>query len=229
MGYCLLYEAMLDSVIWARDRYLAPNGLMIPSHTTLHIAPLTDPDYVADHISFWQSVYGFTMTSMLAHIYDEVLIRDVPRPNIPAKSTAFRQLPLHTAALQDLTFSACPFSLEITEDTDSFDGFVIWFDTFFMRSRDAFDPSSSGANQLAKEKGVIAFTTGPEGPVTHWRQGTLLIDYGNKQPEALKKGSVIDGEIGYKKHEDNPRELDIETTWRIRDSEARWRQVWFMR
>ena len=27
MGYFLLYESMLDSVIWARDRYLAPNGL----------------------------------------------------------------------------------------------------------------------------------------------------------------------------------------------------------
>ena len=27
MGYCLLYEAMLDSVLYARDRYLAPNGL----------------------------------------------------------------------------------------------------------------------------------------------------------------------------------------------------------
>ena len=27
MGYCLLYEAMLDSVIWARDHYLAPDGL----------------------------------------------------------------------------------------------------------------------------------------------------------------------------------------------------------
>ncbi len=27
MGYCLLYEAMLDSVIWARDRYLAADGL----------------------------------------------------------------------------------------------------------------------------------------------------------------------------------------------------------
>ena len=27
MGYCLLYEAMLDSVLFARDRYLAPDGL----------------------------------------------------------------------------------------------------------------------------------------------------------------------------------------------------------
>ena len=26
MGYFLLYESMLDSVIWARERYLAPGG-----------------------------------------------------------------------------------------------------------------------------------------------------------------------------------------------------------
>ena len=229
MGYCLLYEAMLDSVIWARDRYLATDGLMTPSHTTLYIAPLTDPDYVEDHISFWQSVYGFNMTSMLAHIYDEVLVRDVAMSNIPAQPKAFRQLALHTAAVQDLTFSESPFSLEITEDTDSLDGFVVWFDTFFMRSRETFDPSNSGAKQLAKERGVVAFTTGPDGPGTHWRQGTLLIDYGKTQPVGLKKGSVIKGEVGYKKHEDNPRELDIEISWEIENSEIVRKQVWFMR
>jgi hypothetical protein len=26
MGYFLLFEAMLDSVLWARDKYLAPGG-----------------------------------------------------------------------------------------------------------------------------------------------------------------------------------------------------------
>lgn len=31
MGYCLLYEAMLDSVLWARDEYLAPDGLSLSS------------------------------------------------------------------------------------------------------------------------------------------------------------------------------------------------------
>ena len=30
MGYCLLYEAMLDSVLYARDKYLAPDGLSKP-------------------------------------------------------------------------------------------------------------------------------------------------------------------------------------------------------
>ena len=229
MGYCLLYEAMLDSVIWARDRYLAPEGLMVPSHSTIHIAPITDPEYITDHISFWQSVYGFNMTSMLAHIYDEVLIRDTAPSNIPALSKPFQQLPLHTATVHDLTFSRCPFVLKVSEDTDSFDGFVIWFDCFFMRSREALDSTSSEALRLAKEKGVVAFTTGPGGPQTHWRQGTLLIDYGNKPSEGLKKGSIIKGEISYKKRENHPRELDIEISWMVEGSEILRKQVWFMR
>ena len=30
MGYCLFYESMLDTVLYARDKWLAPNGLMFP-------------------------------------------------------------------------------------------------------------------------------------------------------------------------------------------------------
>ena len=30
MGYFLLYESMLDSVLWARDKYLAKDGKMLP-------------------------------------------------------------------------------------------------------------------------------------------------------------------------------------------------------
>lgn len=229
MGYCLLYEAMLDSVLWARDHYLQSDGLMIPSHTTLHIAPLTDPDYIADHISFWQSVYGFDMTSMLAHIYDEVLVRDVTGSRIAAQSDAFLQLPLHSVTPRDLTFNMRPFSLRIIEDLDSFDGFVIWFDTFFLPSRKDFQPSSLGAKYWTREKGHIAFTTGPGGPPTHWRQGVLLINYGDDETEQISKGSVIEGNIGYKKGDENPRELDIEISWSIQGKGNARRQIWYMR
>jgi tRNA1(Val) A37 N6-methylase TrmN6 len=30
MGFCLLYESMLDSVIWARDNFLKEGGKMFP-------------------------------------------------------------------------------------------------------------------------------------------------------------------------------------------------------
>lgn len=230
MGYCLLYEAMLDSVIWARDRYLTPDGLMIPSHTTLHMAPLTDPDYIADHISFWQSVYGFNMNSMLAHIYDEVLIRDLKSSILAADSVPFLQLPLHHTTKSDLTFANRPFTMELKEDIDALDGFVIWFDTFFLPSRVDTVSAYARAEDWGRRGGKgVAFTTGPGGPETHWRQGVLLIDHGKREAKALKKGQVIQGKIGYKKREDNSRELDIEIKWDVAGSEEKGKQLWLMR
>merc|ERR1719253_2015828 len=40
MGYLLLRESMLDSVLVARDKFLKPGGAMFPSHTTLYLAPV---------------------------------------------------------------------------------------------------------------------------------------------------------------------------------------------
>ncbi|CAE7236492.1 PRMT10, partial [Symbiodinium pilosum] len=40
MGYFLLRESMLDSVLVARDRFLKPGGALFPSHATLFLAPV---------------------------------------------------------------------------------------------------------------------------------------------------------------------------------------------
>ena len=77
MGYCLLFEAMLPSVLWARDRYLRRDGrgLMVPSHASLWAAPAADPRWAADHARpFWHDVYGFDMRSMAAGLEDEARV-----------------------------------------------------------------------------------------------------------------------------------------------------------
>jgi hypothetical protein len=38
MGYCLFYEAMFDSVIYARDNFLKIGGIMIPNIAEFFIA-----------------------------------------------------------------------------------------------------------------------------------------------------------------------------------------------
>ena len=40
MGYFLLRESMLDSVLVARDRFLAPGGALYPSHARMFYAPI---------------------------------------------------------------------------------------------------------------------------------------------------------------------------------------------
>ena len=40
MGYCLFYESMLDTVLFARDKWLKPGGLMFPDRATLYVTAI---------------------------------------------------------------------------------------------------------------------------------------------------------------------------------------------
>ncbi|KAL4879697.1 S-adenosyl-L-methionine-dependent methyltransferase [Aspergillus karnatakaensis] len=207
MGYGLLFEAMFDSVIYARDRYLAPGGLMAPSHATLRIAPLADSELVTSHIGFWHDVYGFNMKSMLTGIYDEALVRTVPPSSLAGESEIFLTLPLHTITVEELSFVK-EFQVSLKEDIDSLDGWAVWFDIFFMPSSESTLPPNAIPSELQK-KGIVAFTTGPDGKETHWQQTILLIDHGKKDAVALKKNQTIKGKVGYQKKDKNSRSLDI--------------------
>ena len=50
MGYFLLYESMLDTVLYARDHYLQPNGLIFPDKATIFLAGIEDGEYKDEKI-----------------------------------------------------------------------------------------------------------------------------------------------------------------------------------
>jgi protein arginine N-methyltransferase 1 len=41
---------MLDTVLYARDRYLNPNGLIFPDKATIYVAGIEDGDYKEEKI-----------------------------------------------------------------------------------------------------------------------------------------------------------------------------------
>ncbi|KAI0376582.1 S-adenosyl-L-methionine-dependent methyltransferase [Hypomontagnella monticulosa] len=260
MGYCLLFEAMLPSVLFARDRYLKPGGLLVPSHANLWVAPVADPEFVTDNVTFWRDVYGFDMRAMQAGIYDEARVLSWPitpssttstsspslspteifssfssptnTTTIPGAPVAFKLLDLYTTQVSDLSFTA-PFTTALARDIDALDGFLIWFDMFFS-------PSPPNTPEFTQKHGVeltstadtwargdpqnrVAFTTGPHGRDTHWKQGLLLC-----KPEsvadaltpaekaaarAVKKDAEIKGEVTFSIPEDHARGLAIKMTW----------------
>ncbi|VDN28191.1 unnamed protein product [Dibothriocephalus latus] len=51
MGYCLFYESMLNTVLYARDKWLAPGGLIMPDHATLYICAIEDRQYKDEKIN----------------------------------------------------------------------------------------------------------------------------------------------------------------------------------
>jgi type I protein arginine methyltransferase len=50
MGYFLLYESMLDTVLYARDKYLRQGGLIFPDKATIYMAGIEDGEYKEDKI-----------------------------------------------------------------------------------------------------------------------------------------------------------------------------------
>jgi hypothetical protein len=57
MGYALLYESMLPSVLFARDKWLVEGGLMLPDRTTMIVSAIEDHKFKEEKINWWEDVY----------------------------------------------------------------------------------------------------------------------------------------------------------------------------
>jgi predicted RNA methylase len=67
MGFYLLHESMLNSVLVARDRWLRPGGLMLPSRAAIYAAPLS----LGRSLSWWRNVYGFDYSPVISRVLEE--------------------------------------------------------------------------------------------------------------------------------------------------------------
>jgi hypothetical protein len=66
----LLYESMLDSVVFARDKYLAPGGSCMPDRMTMLVAALDD----SAHLDFWRDVYGFDYGHIRQKVQENLIV-----------------------------------------------------------------------------------------------------------------------------------------------------------
>src|SRR5437868_4529262 len=56
---------MIESVIWARDHLLAPNGLLFPARARLFIEPFTYDFFWQDRVQYWNNCYGFDFSPLI--------------------------------------------------------------------------------------------------------------------------------------------------------------------
>jgi hypothetical protein len=98
MGFYLLHESMLQSVLAARDRWLRPGGVMLPSRATILAAPVSLSAFRRRKIDFWDDVHGFDMTALKPHAWEAAtaapLVRSLRRA-LPPRVTDGGG-PLHT-------------------------------------------------------------------------------------------------------------------------------------
>ncbi|TDL19665.1 protein arginine N-methyltransferase [Rickenella mellea] len=244
MGYALLYESMLDSVLHARDRFLRPGGVMIPTQCRMMLGLCQASEIYKERIEFWSDVYGFDLSSMAKEVYEDAIADVVGPESMVSEAVIIKDLHIPKISTRQLDFVES-FTLHATSNRrTTVHAFLLYFDTFFTTSDDPVPPSTEvqtvkGGDVAVAEvwrvggeskprrsysldlkgKGkvrVTSFSTGPPSIPTHWKQTIFLL----REPVVVEEGTVVSGEFHCRKSQDNSRELDVEIHYTVQQPGA---------
>jgi len=186
MGYFLLFEGMLDSVIYARNNYLKPDGMLLPNRCTISLVGYGSQERYQNFVEFFQDVYSFNMKCMLKDILREGHVEKWDGADVLTKPNVICDLDLMTCDMNYSNFSF-DFNLEVTK-TSRMTSFVGYFDTFFD----------------LPEK--VSFSTSPDSTPTHWQQVVFYLD----RPVEVKAGDQVTGKFICRRDRKDLRSLNIE-------------------
>ncbi|XP_034536530.1 protein arginine N-methyltransferase 3 [Notolabrus celidotus] len=193
MGYFLLMESMLDSVLYARDLYLSDTGSVYPDLCNISLVAVGDKQQHQDHLAFWDDVYGFNMACMKRVVVPEASVVAMKVDTLISEPAVVQTFDCNRVCLSELEFSS-EFCLKITK-TEECTAIVGYFDIFF-------DKGCSNK---------VMFSTGPEVTKTHWKQTVFLLE----KPFSVQAGEELQGKITVRKHKRDPRALLV--TFDLRD------------
>lgn len=190
MGYFLFYESMLDSVLYARDKWLAPGGLIFPDKATLYVCAIEDAVYKKDKIDFWENVYGFDMSCIKNLALTEPLVDEVDAEQVMSDIVPVLQVDVATVTKEQLCFAA-PFTLTAAR-SDFVHAIVSFFDVSFTHCHKP-----------------VVLSTGPYTHATHWKQTVLYLD----RALAMEMGETMSGTLACRPNSKNPRDLDVAASY----------------
>ncbi|KYN02934.1 PREDICTED: protein arginine N-methyltransferase 6 [Cyphomyrmex costatus] len=170
MGFYLVHEGMLNSVLFARDNFLHEDGLLFPSIAKLYASPCQLPSMY----DFWNNVCGVSMRCIgkkyrkTKSLKPEILL--VNQDDILAKGKLLAWLDLKCISLEEIDLLGGQEYVSVCEKDGKFQGMCIWFAVEF--------PDGS------------ELSTGPYDKATHWEQTIVVlpkdIEVTRDEPVAFK-------------------------------------------
>jgi len=186
MGYFLLYEGMLDSVLTARDRFMKPGGKMFPDKAILYLFSYNDP---YDELAHFEDVCGVNMSAVKPLARAEPIVDIIDPRQVVSHPQPVLTLDLDTCPVGSTKSITVSFSIA-NKTTSNVTGIGGYFEVGFTH---ATPP--------------VGFSTAPHATTTHWKQ-TLFPLYKNG-PIEIKKNETLDGVCTIEENDKNRRDLDI--------------------
>lgn len=195
MGFYLLHEGMLDSVIWARDRFLSPDGLMFPASASINLAPCSVPSRFEE----WDNVDGVRMQSLAKAIREQKSkkpeILCLKAENLLHDGTVMAWFDLKDITLADLEELSFK-EVIVIERAGRYQGVCIWFDCEFPISEDAGES--------------VVLSTSPLNPDTHWMQTVVVLP--DEAHDDVEPKDPVAFSLLIKRNADNRRRYNMEMT-----------------
>jgi len=185
MGYMLLRESMLDSVIRARNKWLKPDGAMFPSHATMLWSAISNEeqrmiqanDYLGS-MQDWKKFskemtqyYNLDMSALSDSFEKEqvdyyiysALWSELNTEHVIGQPCVIKRLDLNTCTLADAEgICSTPFDITVPFPI-RISGFAGWFTVDFNGSK--------GSPCMSRRQ----LSTGPEAGYTHWGQQVFYL------------------------------------------------------
>nr|XP_032290995.1 protein arginine N-methyltransferase 1 isoform X3 [Drosophila virilis] len=132
MGQCLLYESELLELLEARDRWLKPQGFILPDLAALYLLGGAEQRLKNERCNWWLDVYGFNMNAMRRYALAEPRFVRTKGERLLTLAHQVLSLDLRTARVEDLHIDR-DIRLQVQQD-GYFECFVLYFDVAFSRS-----------------------------------------------------------------------------------------------
>lgn len=169
MGFILLHERMLESFIYAREKFLKVGGRMYPSTGTMMFLPFTDHNLIKEQrrkSEFFKSdkFFDINMNSLYSDALKETFSQsivgtvDIKTAISSVLYPASFKIDFEKDSIEALKIIRIPFDFEINSAA-VLHGFFGWFDVDFL-----------GSNR------TVTLSTSPERNTTHWYQCRFLLN-----------------------------------------------------
>ena len=207
MGYFLLFESMLPSVLYARDRYLraipsADQPIseatgVYPNLARMYLAGIETSKAKREKVDWWKDVYGFNMSCLIheSEKFQSSTVEIVRPDQVVTSTTQLKEWDIQTCKDGELDFSQ-EFELSVTKSDEPFTGFMVYFDTPFTFHTQ--HPINLSTAPIADRSPLPELTT-------HWQQSVFYL----AKPLQVKAGDKIQGKLTAKRMTSNPRAYDV--------------------
>ncbi|XP_017001254.2 protein arginine N-methyltransferase 1 [Drosophila takahashii] len=201
MGNALYMEAMLNSVLFARDKWLTRGGLILPSIGNLWLVGAQDPHRLAN-LNFWQNVEGIDMSCVRKQFSREPLVDCVAIQQLLTDECFIHSTHLGLDRNQPVVFRS-NFLLTV-QRAGIINMLVLYFEVAFPVS--------------GKSEGKpVILSTSPRSPWTHWEQTLLHLD----EPLFVRANDRVSGVLAMRPSKLDGRSMNFDLNISFRGDRTR--------